>query len=38
MKIPFVSFVPMEHELGQDLKKAFEDVFEKSWCVVSESQ
>ncbi len=36
MKIPFVSFVPMEHELGQDLKKAFEDVFEKSWYIAGE--
>ena len=27
MKIPFVSFLPMEHELDKDLRAAFERVY-----------
>ena len=26
MKIPFVSFLPMEHELDKDLRAAFEEL------------
>lgn len=33
MKIPFVSFLPMEKELNDDLKDAFERVFTRSWYV-----
>ena len=33
MKVPFVSFVPMEKELEQDLKGAFERVFHASWYI-----
>ena len=33
MNIPFVSFVPLEKELGQDLKQAFERVLNKSWYI-----
>ena len=33
MKIPFVSFLPMEHELEQDLRGAFERVFASSWYI-----
>ena len=32
-KIPFVSFLPMEKELGNDLRKAFERVLERSWYI-----
>ena len=33
MKIPFVSFRPMENELSAALKDAFERVFERSWYI-----
>lgn len=33
MKIPFVSFRPMEKELSVALKDAFERVFERSWYI-----
>ena len=33
MKIPFVSFLPMEKELNEDLRGAFERVFEHSWYI-----
>ena len=33
MKVPFVSFLPMEHEFGQDLRTAFERVFARSWYI-----
>lgn len=33
MKIPFVSFRPMEEELNSDLRDAFERVFESSWYI-----
>lgn len=33
MKVPFVSFLPMEHELDQDLQEAFERVYNRSWYI-----
>lgn len=33
MKIPFVSFIPMEQELEQDIRAAFERVFASSWYI-----
>mgnify|MGYP003501869513 CR=1 FL=1 len=33
MKVPFVSFKPMEAELNKELKSAFERVFENSWYI-----
>lgn len=33
MKIPFVSFKPMEQELDQQLRDAFSRVFERSWYI-----
>lgn len=33
MKIPFVSFLPMEHELDKDLRAAFERVYTRSWYI-----
>ena len=33
MKIPFVSFKPMEKELDADLRAAFNRVFENSWYI-----
>ncbi len=33
MNIPFVSFLPMEHELDSDLKAAFERVYKRSWYI-----
>lgn len=33
MKIPFVSFTPMENELNRAFKEAFERVFERSWYI-----
>lgn len=33
MKIPFVSFIPMEKELNKDLRGAFDRVFERSWYI-----
>jgi dTDP-4-amino-4,6-dideoxygalactose transaminase len=33
MKVPFISFLPMEHELEKDLKASFERVYSKSWYI-----
>lgn len=33
MKIPFVSFLPMEHELDGELRAAFERVYTNSWYI-----
>ncbi len=33
MKIPFVSFIPMEKELNDDIHSAFERVFDRSWYI-----
>lgn len=33
MKVPFVSFLPMERELEKDLRDAFERVFTRSWYI-----
>lgn len=33
MKVPFVSFLPMEHELDKELRAAFERVYSSSWYV-----
>lgn len=33
MKVPFVSFLPMERELGDDIRAAFSRVFERSWYI-----
>lgn len=33
MKIPFVSFLPMEKELNNDLRSAFDRVFTRSWYI-----
>lgn len=33
MNVPFVSFLPMEHELDTDLRAAFERVYERSWYI-----
>ena len=33
MKIPFVTFLPMERELNEELKGAFERVFTRSWYI-----
>lgn len=33
MKIPFVSFKPMEKELDADLRAAFERVYDRSWYI-----
>ena len=33
MKVPFVSFLPMERELESDLTAAFERVFRRSWYI-----
>lgn len=33
MKIPFVSFLPMEHELDKELRAAFERVYTRSWYI-----
>ena len=36
MKIPFVSFLPMEKELNDDLRCAFDRVFTRSWYIEGE--
>ena len=36
MKIPFVSFIPLEKELDQDLRCAFERVYKRSWYIEGE--
>lgn len=33
MKVPFVSFLPMERELDKDLHNAFERVYTRSWYI-----
>ena len=33
MKVPFVSFLPMEKELNDDLRDAFDRVFTRSWYI-----
>lgn len=33
MKIPFVSFKPMEQELDADIRAAFERVYQRSWYI-----
>lgn len=33
MKVPFVSFLPLEHELDKDLRNAFERVYTRSWYI-----
>ena len=33
MKVPFVSFVPMEQELDKELRDAFERVYKRSWYI-----
>lgn len=33
MKIPFVTFLPMEKELNNDIRKAFDRVFTRSWYI-----
>lgn len=33
MKIPFVSFLPMEREIDADLRNAFERVYKRSWYI-----
>lgn len=36
MKIPFVSFLPMEKELNDELRDAFDRVFTRSWYIEGE--
>lgn len=36
MKIPFVSFRPMEKELNKELRDAFDRVFTRSWYIEGE--
>ena len=33
MKVPFVSFLPIEKELSNDIRDAFERVFTRSWYI-----
>ena len=33
MRVPFVSFLPMEHELDKELRVAFERVYTRSWYI-----
>ena len=33
MKVPFVTFQPMEAELDKDLRAAFERVYTRSWYI-----
>ena len=33
MKIPFVTFLPMEKELNEELRGAFDRVFTRSWYI-----
>lgn len=33
MKVPFVSFMPLEHEIDFDLRDAFERVYKRSWYI-----
>ena len=34
MKIPFVTFKPMEAELDKELRDAFDRVYTRSWYIV----
>ena len=36
MRIPFVSFLPMERELNDELRSAFDRVFTRSWYIEGE--
>ena len=36
MKIPFVSFKPMEKELDRELRESFDRVFRHSWYIQGE--
>lgn len=36
MKVPFVSFLPMEQELDQNIRAAFERVYTRSWYIEGE--
>lgn len=36
MKVPFVSFIPIENELRNDINSAFERVFNRSWYIEGE--
>ena len=36
MKVPFVSFKPLEKELDTDLRAAFERVYNRSWYIEGE--
>lgn len=36
MKVPFVTFKPLEKELGEQLKGAFQRVFDRSWYIEGE--
>ena len=36
MKIPFVSFLPMEKELDSDIRNAFDRVYTRSWYIEGE--
>ena len=36
MKVPFVSFLPMERELNSELRNAFDRVFTRSWYIEGE--
>lgn len=33
MKVPFVSFIPLERELDKELRQAFERVYSRSWYI-----
>ncbi len=33
MRVPFASFIPMEHELDKELRDAFERVYARSWYI-----
>jgi len=33
MKVPFVSFLPLEKELDHDIRNAFEEVYKNSWYI-----
>jgi|GEM_PF-1672396 len=33
MKVPFVSFIPMERELDKDIRADFDRVFTRSWYI-----
>lgn len=33
VKVPFVSFLPLEHELNTEIKEAFERVYQRSWYI-----